>query len=121
MASLSKNVYIYLTRRDKTSVRILAKFIGQEILVQRLSNLEFLNIPISLRSEIEQKIYDDRMMWEPWVDSCNNFEEFRAALKIRGYSNIPLSEQPEITATTASAYAINTKNLIQKKTMLRKN
>jgi len=63
MPQLVSDLYLYLARRDKSGIRILD-------------------------GQITQIIYDARMLWEPWVESANTFEELRASLKIRGYTNI---------------------------------
>jgi hypothetical protein len=42
-----------------------------------------------LTEEIDQIIYDNRMLWETWVQSAANFNALKANLVKRGYSNLP--------------------------------
>jgi hypothetical protein len=118
-ANQTTNIYIYLARRDRSSVKILIVAKGKEILASRLDNPEILNLPSNMTDELAQVIYDNRMFWEPWAESADTFEDLRAALKDRGYTNIPLSSQPQITIKTTIP-KINTNQLPQKITMIRK-
>lgn len=114
-----KNIYIYFARRDKSSVKILIVAKGKEILASRLENPETLNLPSNMTDQLVQLIYDNRMLWETWIESADTFEDLRAALKDRGYSNIPLSSQPQISMKTTIP-KITTNQLPQKITMIRK-
>ena len=113
------NVYIYLGRRDKSGIRIILISQGQAIMATRLENVDALGLSMDIANQIKQIIYDNRIYWEPWIQSDDTFDDFRAALKIRGYTNIPLSSQPEIYSTTSST-TVNIKLLPQKTTMVRK-
>ena len=85
----------------------------------RIDDVQTIGLPLEIASELKQIIYDNRIYWEPWIQSADTFDDFRAALKIRGYTNIPLSSQPEIYSTTSST-TVNIKLLPQKTTMVRK-
>jgi hypothetical protein len=119
MANKNTDVYIYLAKRDKSSVKILFICRGLPIIASRLEDVDALSLPAEISGELKQKIYDDRIYWEPWIQSADTFADFRAALKVRSYNNIPLSSQPEIYSVTAQSNA-NTKSLPQKTTMIRK-
>lgn len=123
MARETVNLFIYLGRRDKTGIRIIAKVVGREQSSVRLTDegLLSLQLPSSWYTEISQIIYDDRMQWEPWIESVSDFETWRASLKKRGYSNIPVSSQPEFTQSKVQSVQVNVTYLPAKKKMLRKN
>lgn len=114
------DVYIYLARRDKGGVRILLVTRGNPVMSTRVDNIDILGLSVEVASELKQKIYDDRIYWEPWIESADTFEAYRAALKVRGYTNIPLSSQPEIYSVSSKP-SVNTKVLPQKTIMIRKN
>ena len=120
MAVSNVNIYLYLGRRDKTGIRILAKVLGRPILSSRIDNIDVLNLPISWTNEIKQIIYDNQLLWEPWVESADTYDILKAALKVRGYTNLPMSEQPEFTASNFTTPVVNVSNLPKKTTMLRK-
>lgn len=113
------NLYIYLGKRDKSAVKILVIARGKPVAVSRLENPEILNLPSTMNDELIQTIYDNRMLWEPWVESADTFEDLRAALKDRGYGNIPLSSQPQISIR-ATTPTVNTNQLPKKNAMIRK-
>jgi hypothetical protein len=118
-ANNTYELYIYLARRDKSSVRILMKVIGNPVLATRITDISLLNLPAEKSSKISQIIYNDRMLWEPWIEAASTFENLRAALKARGYTNIPMSPQPEIISTNGIS-SVTTSSLPKQKTMIRK-
>ena len=123
MATKITDLYLYLARRDKAGIRILARLKSTNRLPTILdeAGLISLQLPSSWYKEISQTIYESRMLWEPWIQSVTTFEEFRNSLKKRGYTNIPVSSQPEFIVSTVETQIVNVSRLPQNKTMLRKN
>ena len=117
---MANSLYLYLGRRDKKGVRILAKFQGTPQMATRIDNLAAL-IPPGLSGPLNQIIYDSRMMWEPWIESADSYSDLRDALKTRGYSNIPVNPQPEFSPAATQKPVVDTSSLPQRTTMLRKN
>lgn len=115
------DLYLYLGRRDKTGVRFLAKFRGRPVLPTRIKELESLNLPTGWSEQLKQTIYDARMLWEPWIESSDSFEELRTALKVRGYTNIPINAQVELSQSNLENPIVNIANLPKKVTMIRKS
>lgn len=114
-------IWIYLARRDKTGVRILSQFRGKKILPSRIQNLPDLRLPVQYEEYIAKSIYDNRMMYEPWIESASDYGSLRSQLKLRGYSNIPLTNLQEYGNTSpTTAPEISIKNIPQMKTMVRK-
>lgn len=120
MAQTLVDLYLYLGRRDKTGIRIVAKVQGRSQLPTRIDDLAPLQLPTGWEAQIEQIIFDSRLLWEPWIESSPSFEEFRSALKIRGYTNVPVNSQSEFTPATLQVPVVNVSYLPKKSTMLRK-
>lgn len=114
------DLYLYLGRRDKGGIRILSKFQGRPQMAVRIEDLGPLQLPTGWKGQLEQIIFDSRMLWEPWIESADSFDNFRASLKIRGYSNIPVSAQPEFLSSVVQLPTVNISHLPLKTTMLRK-
>lgn len=114
------DIYLYLARRDKTDIRLLAKFKGRELLPTRLDDLEDLDLPITWVSQLNKIIFESRMLWELWVESSDSFELLRNGLKKRGYINVPTSSQTEFREGNVSSPTINTSRLPKKKIMIKK-
>lgn len=111
------DLYLYLTKRDKKGIRILSKFLAAEHIPERLTDLSQLSISIGVLKDLEQIIYDSRMLWEPWIESASTYDQLKINLKKRGYTNIPMSAQPELFAPTQTANKqSNKKTMIQKST-----
>lgn len=123
MATKITDLYLYLARRDKAGIRILARLKSTDRLpiILNEAGLSSLQLSPSWYKEISQIIYESRMLWEPWIQSVTTFEDFRNSLKKRGYTNIPVSSQPEFIVSTVETQIVNVSRLLQNKTMLRKN
>lgn len=114
-------IWIYLARRDKTGIRILSQFRGKKIMPTRVLNLPDLKLPTDYQEVLSKTIYDNRMMYEPWIESAADYASLRAKLKARGYTNIPLTNLQEYgNASPTNAPDISTKNIPQIRTMVRK-
>lgn len=114
------DLYLYLGRRDKKGIRILAKFKSQKQMAVRIDNLDSFQLPVGWKEQLTQIIFDSRMLWEPWVESASSFDVFRSNLKIRGYLNVPVSPQSELVSAASQTPTINVSNILNKTTMLRK-
>lgn len=90
------NLYLYLTRRDKSSVRLLCRFLSQKQGAERVLSVDNFPIDNNIKNAINQTLYDSRLEWELWKESFLNYEEFKISLRRRGYKGIPISSQPEI-------------------------
>lgn len=123
MATKTTDLYLYLARRDKAGIRILARLKSTNRLPTILDETGLISLQLSPSwyKEISQIIYESRMLWEPWIQSVTTFEDFRNSLKKRGYTNIPVSSQPEFIVSTVETQIVNVSRLPQNKTMLRKN
>lgn len=117
----SNKIWIYLARRDKTGVRILAVFSGWSQPPTRIADLSIMQLPPAWLAEIARIVYDDRMMWEPWVESCEDFDALRTGLKVRGYTGLPLSGQPEVKTSFLSPSKASVTALPKKRAMVRRS
>lgn len=117
MTSKITDLYLYLAKRDKSGIRILVKLKSRPQLPTRLNDVSILHLPEGWESEIKQTIYESRMLWEPWIESSESFDEFKTSLKKRGFSNLPSISNPEVLL---ESILINSSFLPKKNTMLRK-
>ena len=120
MKPKTNDIYLYLAKRDKTGIRILAKVRGQQQLPSRIGDIKTLNMPQDWTTNISQIILTSKMMWEPWIQSADSYEDLRNALKSRGFSNIPVSPILEFSPANVQTPLINSSNLPNRKTMVRK-
>jgi hypothetical protein len=60
----------------------------------RVSNIADLKLPTSLDRDISNTVYNDRMHWEPWIQSAENYGILRESLKKRRFRNIPMVPDP---------------------------
>jgi len=114
-------VWLYLARRDKAGIKLVSQFNGIKIIATRISNLNDINLPLDYRDAISSIIYQNRFLYEPWIESSEDFSVLRKNLKLRGYTNIPESNiQMYGSASLAGSLFLNTSTISQNKTMIRK-
>ena len=119
----SKKLFLYLARRDKSSVRLLATFPGKTFPATKVKNLDELDISASIKKEMQKEVKDNRMLWQLWIEGASSFAELRGELLKRGYKNVPMfgdGKYFEATLSSARAHRPSLSNLISPKTMLRK-
>lgn len=114
-------LWLYLARRDLKGIRILTIFLGKTQPPVRVTDLSILQMPITWQNTIEKIIFDNRMMWEPWIESAETYDELRSKLKKRGYTEVPISGKLEFSKTDEpSPPTINNSVLPLVKSMTRK-
>lgn len=113
-------IYIYLGRRDKSGVRVLARVRGHEILPTRVNNLEDLRLPPDWTSQLNELVHENRMLWELWAETAKSYEELKDSLRTRGYTNVPLSGRTELSSFNLSTPIVNQNALPRKRIMVRK-
>lgn len=121
MATTEFTIWIYLGRRDKSGIKILSQFRGKKIMATRITNLFDLQLPTDYHEFIAKEIYDNRFLYEPWIESSSNYAAFKQQLSNRGYYNLPVSNMPKFGNSTSTSFELSTKNLQQTTTMLRKS
>lgn len=122
MPTKQVKVWIYLTKRDKNGVRFLSQFRGkEEIAVVRVKDLTLFNLPDQYTQKLSEIIYESRMLWEPWIESAESFDEIKEKIKKRGYKNLPISFSPEFGSNNITLVPeIYTANFEKNHTMLRR-
>lgn len=121
MAVNDATIWIYLGRRDKSGIKILSQFRGKKIIVSRVSDLADLQLPVDYQEIISKEIYDNRFLYEPWIESALSYAELREQITNRGYYNLPISNVPIYGTGYSKAYPeISVKNIQQTITMIRK-
>jgi hypothetical protein len=67
---------------------------GPETTPVRVTDLKSIQLPAAVFESVEKILYDNRMYWEPWIESAENYEALRQTLQKRGYSNLYPSCKP---------------------------
>lgn len=81
-----------------------------------------LALPMVWERKIVQIIHDNRMLYEPRMETATSFNELASRLKHRGFSQIPLGVTPLLNLSAyAKAPVADTSSVKIKKTMIRKN
>jgi len=114
------NLWLYLARRDSKGIRILTVMRGRPLTTTRIDDISILQLPQSWEVEIDQIISDERMMWEPFIESSEDYTTLKTTLKKRGYTNLPLNGEPEFLRSEVPVPTINVSKLPRQNSMLRR-
>lgn len=80
-----------------------------------------LNLPLVWERKISQIIHENRMLYEPRMETAASFKELASRLQHRGFSQIPLGATPLLNlAAYAKAPVADTSSVKIKRTMVRK-
>lgn len=86
-----------------------------------LNDLSILKLPQTWDKRIQQIIFDNRMLYEPWIESAKNFNELKSRLQSRGFSDVSSGVNPLLDlAAYSKAPIADTSECHVRKTMMRK-
>lgn len=115
---IDRQIFLYLARRDKSAVRIMAILTGQAR-TGRVHDLKALSLPPEIAPTIINEAHANRMLWEVWVEPAEDYDALKKRLEKRGYRNLPFSGQPVVRYIPGQS--INSKSILNRNTMLRPN
>lgn len=116
-----KKLYLYLASRSKKGIKLLAVLQSPKTVSGCLTDLSELNLTPVYLKKIQQLINDNRMLYEPMMETASDYGELRAKLRGRGFSEIPLGLCPLIKIDSTNKIPIaETSSCVVKRTMLRK-
>lgn len=92
-----ESLYLYLARRDKKGVRLLATLKGNHSSATRLGDIKTLQLPAEMERELADVIHENRMYWEPWIESATSFQDLKSKLAKRGYKELPVHNRAAVT------------------------
>jgi hypothetical protein len=79
-----------------------------------------LGLPPGWESRISEIVHTHKMMWEPWLETANNYQELRQFLKKRGYRGLPAGGTPILNGLAASKEVHGKQSTGKKKVMLQR-
>ena len=117
-----KKLFLYLARRDKQGIKLITVINGEQSVRTRLTDVQSLNLPKTWQNKIEKMIYENRMLYEPWIESAESFQDLKERLRDRGHCKLPLGAvgMLDLGGPRKSPVA-NTSSCKTVRTMLRKN
>ena len=87
-------IYLYLGRRDKKGLKLVSVLEGPATAPVRLRDVKLLNLPGNMEQEVARIVHDNRMYWEPWLESADCYESLKKAVRSRGYTQVPAHSNP---------------------------
>lgn len=92
MPKKRNEMYVYLARRDRKGVKILASFDHSSTVHPTkvdLKDISGLGMDPGVNSVVAKEAFDNRMHYELYLETADSFEGLRSSLAGRGYSRIP--------------------------------
>lgn len=92
MPKRRNEMYVYLARRDKKGVKILASFDHQATVHPTrvdLGDIPGLGMDPGMNSLVAREAFDNRMHYELYLETAESFDGLRSSLAGRGYSRVP--------------------------------
>ena len=111
-------IYVYLSKRDKSTIKILTILNGAKCPPTKIENVESLKLSENLTNFLKNAIEEHKMLWEFWMESSEDFAELREKLKKRGIKKLPAHAASAYTSKDKGAPAVVKKPKV--KTMLRR-
>lgn len=87
-------MYLYLARRDRKGARVVMVLDGEKTWPARVTDLKAIQLPDNIYASVEHIIHENRMYWEPWIESADSYEELKKSLIRRGYMDLYVSSKP---------------------------
>lgn len=114
-------VYIYLTRRDKSNVRIIGTInSSQQIHASRLTEWGHLGLSQADCSDLKMTLMNYVLEWEPWIESAESYKDLREKLLNRGIdappSNTPLHYFEPTQVPKATLVKLNKNKVMTRRT-----
>lgn len=122
-------MYLYLARRNKKGIKVLAILTGIPLETRRvtIADIYSFGIPQQYMDEFKKVFHENRIKFEPWIEQAENYAELLSRLRKRGFTNLSLDGSPLFddifdTSFFGDEIQIETTGIKKiKRTMLRKN
>ena len=100
MAKKNK-LYIYLARLDKKGIEVVAGFShSDKVYATRIRDASLLGMEPSVERKIAAAASEKKMTHELYAETALSFEDLKASLRKRGYSNLPMGQFAGYTKPT---------------------
>lgn len=94
---------------------------GESIISAQINDLSTLGLPALWENKIKQVINENKMLYEPWIESAKDFEDLKQRLKGRGFTGLPMGLNTILdTPAYGNAPKADTSSCRIKRTMMRK-
>jgi len=63
---------------------------GESTISSKINDLKTLELPELWEKKINKVINENKMLYEPWIESAKDFEDLKQRLKGRGFTGLPM-------------------------------
>lgn len=98
-----KRMYLYLANRSKSGMKLVTILQTSTTICSKLTDVKTLNLPQMWERKITQIIHENRMHFEPWVETASDFNQLKTKLAARGYTNLPATSSPLLSMQAYSS------------------
>lgn len=119
---MQNQIYIYLAKRDKKGIKLLANFPHKTKTYPikiKTENLEDFQFSFQIRNLLYLEIEKNKLNYELYLESAPSFNELKKSLTKRGYKNLPIQQfnlrLEESNQTVNESLFLNKKSLMIRK------
>ena len=115
-----KKLYLFLASRSKRGIKLITTLKGNDIVSSKVTDLNELGLPQIWQREIAKIINENKMLYEPRIESASSYNELRARLKARGFQNLPMGPNQMVHLGSGKAPVANTSSYRVQRSMTRR-
>lgn len=83
-----------MANRNKRGIKVITTILSESIVTSKISDIKDLNLPVFAEKKINQIIQENKILYDLWIETCNNFDELKTRLRGRGYTDLPAVFNP---------------------------
>jgi hypothetical protein len=93
--------FIYLAHRDKKGIQLMG-IMESKLLYHQKINVKDLQLTQDLEKILSETVRENKMKWDLWIQSANNYQELVKKLTDKGFSNFPRTPMTKFEFTIQS-------------------
>lgn len=96
-------LYLYLASRDKRGIKLVTILQSAQPVNASLTDLGKLRLPQVWETQIRRIIYDNRILYEPRLETARSYNDLKAKLVNRGFRDLPMGATPALNLSQSGS------------------
>lgn len=115
---MKNTIYVYLAKRDKKGIKVIASFgYNNKCYPTKINFSELSKTQLPARVQQTIRAEKDILSYEIYIESASSADEFRKSLISRGYRNVPLHQ---ISISNQNKFKINNNFITTEESLMMK-
>ena len=93
------NLYIYMAKLNKEGIKVISSFpFVHKVHPTKVGDIRSLNLTPEMTQKVTKEFKENKMHYDLYVETAENFESLKKALAKRGYSHLPIGQFTEYSS-----------------------